>query len=146
MSFHIVFWYWWALAAVLLICEMMLPGVVFLFLALGAAVAGMLLVLEPEMSVEMQLVIFAVVSVASAVGLRPLLRGMQKRSDDPNLNARGSSMIGKVLVLDQPIRRGRGRVIMGDGSWTVTGPDMAAGAKVRVAAVDGTELRVEPVP
>ena len=146
MNFHVVFWYWWALSAALLVCEMLLPGVVFLFLALGAAMAGMFLVLEPEMSVEMQLVIFAVVSVASAVGLRPLLRGMQKRSDDPNLNARGDSMIGKVLVLDQPILRGRGRVIMGDGSWTVTGPDMVAGAKVRVAAVDGTELRVEPAP
>jgi inner membrane protein len=146
MSFHVVFWYWWALAAVLLICEMMLPGVVFLFLSVGAALAGMLLVLEPEMSVEMQLAIFAVVSVASAVGLRPLLRGMQKRSDDPNLNARGNSMIGKVLVLDQPILRGRGRVTLGDGSWSVTGPDMVAGAKVRVAAVDGTELRVEPAP
>jgi inner membrane protein len=143
-GFHIVFWYWWALAAVLLIFEMMLPGVVFLFLCVGAAIAGMLMVLEPEMSVEMQLVVFAVVSVASAVGLRPLLRGMQKRSDDPNLNARGNAMIGKVFVLDQPILRGRGRMIMGDGSWTVTGPDMVAGAKVRVAAVDGTELRVEP--
>ena len=146
MSLHIVFWYWWALSAVLLVCEMMLPGVVFLFLALGAAMAGMLLVLEPEMSIEMQLAIFAVVSVVSAVGLRPWLRGIQKRSDDPNLNARGDSMIGKVLVLDQPILRGRGRVILGDGSWAVTGPDMVAGAKVRVAAVDGTELRVEPAP
>jgi inner membrane protein len=146
MSFHVVFWYWWTLAAVLLICEMMLPGVVFLFLSVGAALAGMLLALEPESSLEMQLVVFAVVSVASAVGLRPLLRGMQKRSDDPNLNARGNSMIGKVLVLDQPILAGRGRVTMGDGSWSVTGPDMVAGAKVRVAAVDGNELRVEPAP
>src|SRR5471030_784085 len=103
MNFHIVFWYWWALSAALLVCEMMLPGVVFLFLSVGAAIAGMLLALEPKMSIEMQLVIFAVVSVVSAVGLRPLLRGMQKRSDDPNLNARGNSMIGKVLVLDQPI-------------------------------------------
>ena len=146
-GFHIVFWYWWALAAVMLIFEMLLPGVVFLFLSVGAAIAGMLLVLEPEMSIEMQLVVFAVVSVASAAGLRPWLRGLQgKRSNDPNLNARGDAMIGKVLVLDQPILRGRGRVILGDGSWTVTGPDMVAGAKVRVAAVDGTELRVEPAP
>jgi membrane protein implicated in regulation of membrane protease activity len=28
----------------------------------------------------------------------------------------------------------------------VTGPDMAAGSRVRIAAVDGTELRVEPAP
>ena len=34
--FKIVFWYWWALAAVLLVFEMMLPGVVFMFLAIGA--------------------------------------------------------------------------------------------------------------
>ena len=28
MSFKIIFWYWWALAAVLLVFEMMLPGIV----------------------------------------------------------------------------------------------------------------------
>jgi inner membrane protein len=144
MSFKIVFWYWWALAAVLMICEMMLPGVVFMFLAIGAAAAGLLLLIASDLSLEMQLVVFAIISVASAVGLRPLLRGMQKRSDDPNLNARGDSLIGKIVVLDQPILGGRGRVKLGDGSWTVTGPDMVAGSKVRVVAVDGTELRVEP--
>ena len=41
---------------------------------------------------------------------------------------------------------GRGRVKVGDGSWTVTGPDMVAGARVRVTAVNGTELAVEPAP
>jgi membrane protein implicated in regulation of membrane protease activity len=146
MSFTIVFWYWWALAAVLMICEMMLPGVVFMFLAIGAAAAGVALLVVSDLSLEMQLVVFAVVAVASAVGLRRVLGGMQKRSDDPNLNARGDSLIGKVVVLDQPILGGRGRLKMGDGSWTVTGPDMVAGAKVRVASIDGTELRVEPAP
>jgi len=146
MGFKIVFWYWWALAAVLMICEMMMPGVVFMFLAIGAAAAGLLLLIASDLSLEMQLVVFAVIAVASAVGLRPFLRGLQKRSDDPNLNARGNSLVGKIVVLDQPILGGRGRMKMGDGSWTVTGPDMVAGAKVRVAAVDGTELRVEPAP
>src|SRR5580692_7478239 len=103
MGFKIVFWYWWALAAVLMICEMMMPGVVFMFLAIGAAAAGLLLLIASDLSLEMQLVVFAVVAVASAVGLRPLLRGMQHRSDDPNLNARGESLVGKILVLDQPI-------------------------------------------
>ncbi len=146
MSFKIVFWYWWALAAVLMICEMMLPGVVFMFLAIGAAAAGLVLLVVSDLSLEMQLAVFAVISVASAVGLRRMLGGMQKRSDDPNLNARGDSLVGKIVVLDQPILGGRGRLKMGDGSWTVTGPDMVAGAKVRVASVDGTELRVERAP
>ena len=71
---------------------------------------------------------------------------MQNRTTEPNLNARGQALVGKTFVLDQPILAGRGRVTLGDGSWSVTGPDMVAGAKVRVAAVDGTELKVEPAP
>ena len=146
MIFKILFWYWWALAALLLVCEMLLPGVVFLFLAVGAAASGLLVLIAPDLSLELQLVVFAVVAVASAVALRPFLRRLQSRTSNPTLNARGDALIGRVLVLDQPILGGRGRIKLGDGSWSVTGPDMVAGAKVRVAAVNGTELRVEPAP
>jgi len=146
-TFKVIFWYWWALAAVLLIFEMMLPGVVFLFLALGAATAGLLLLIVADLSLEMQLGVFAVVAVVSAVGLRPTLRRLQSGDSAPNtINARGDSLIGRTIVLDQPILNGRGRVMLGDGSWTVTGQDMAAGSKVRVTAVNGTELAVVPAP
>ena len=143
--FKVVFWYWWALAALMLVCEMLLPGVVFLFLAIGAAVAGLVLLIAADLSLEIQLVVFAIVSVASAIGLRRYLRGLQPGTASV-LNARGEALVGKVFVLDQPILAGRGRIKLGDGSWIVTGPDMVAGAKVRVAAVSGTELRVEPAP
>jgi len=142
--FKVVFWYWWALAAVLLVCEMMLPGVVFLFLAIGAGAAGAMLLIAGDVSLEIQLVVFAIVSVVSAIGLRRYLRGLLPRAS--TLNARGESLVGQIFVLDQPILGGRGRIKLGDGSWSITGPDMVAGAKVRVAAVSGTELRVEPAP
>jgi membrane protein implicated in regulation of membrane protease activity len=145
MNFHIVFWYWWILAAVLLICEMTLPGVVFLFLSIGAVASGLLLTVS-DASLEAQLGVFAVFAVASAVTLRPTLRRWQGRAAASTLNARGDAMIGKTFVLDAPILGGRGRAKLGDGSWIVTGPDMVAGAKVRVAAVNGTELTVEPSP
>ncbi len=145
--FKILFWYWWALAAVLLVCEMLLPGVVFLFIAIGAAAAGLVLLVVSGASLEFQLTVFAIVSVVSAVALRPYLKRLQNsRTVDETLNARGEALVGQVFVLDQPILAGRGRVKLGDGSWIVTGPDMVAGAKVRVAAVRGTELRVEPAP
>jgi membrane protein implicated in regulation of membrane protease activity len=144
--FKVLFWYWWALAAVLLVFEMLLPGVVFLFLAVGAAVAGVLLLIVPDLSLELQLVVFAIVAVLSAVALRPYLKRLQGTSAGSTLNARGEALVGKVFVLDQPILAGRGRIKLGDGSWLVTGPDMVAGAKVRVAAVNGTELKVEPAP
>ena len=147
MSLKIIFWYWWALAAVLLVFEMMLPGVVFLFLAIGAAAAGAFLLVVSDLSLELQLFVFAIVSVASAVVLRPTLKRLQQsHAAAANLNARGEALVGRTIVLDAPILRGQGRVKLGDGSWTVTGPDMAAGSRVRVTAVHGTELKVEPAP
>jgi inner membrane protein len=147
MSFKVIFWYWWALAAVLLVFEMMLPGVVFLFLAIGAAAAGAFLLVVSDLGLELQLFVFAVVSVAAAVVLRPTLKRLQQgRAADASLNARGEALVGRTIVLDAPILSGQGRVKLGDGSWTVTGPDMAAGSRVRVTAVNGTELKVEPAP
>ena len=147
LGFKIVFWYWWALAAVLLVAEITLPGVVFLFLAVGATTAGVVLLIWADTPIEIQLVIFAIVAAASAVVLRPFLKRLQHiDAGDSRLNVRAGAMVGRTLVLDEPILRGRGRVKLGDGSWSVTGPDMAAGTRVRVAAVDGAELRVEPSP
>src|SRR5215831_19924360 len=143
----IVFWYWWALAAVLLVFEMMLPGIVFLFLALGAVAAGAFVLVVSDLGLELQLFVFAIVSVASAVVLRPTLKRLQQgRVANASLNARGEALVGRTIVLDAPILRGQGRVKLADGSWTVTGPDMAAGTRVRVTAVNGTELKVEPAP
>lgn len=144
---RILFWYWWALGAAFLVLEMLLPGVVFLFLAIGTLAAGLFLFVVPDLSIELQLLTFAVVSVVAAVGLRKTLRRLQSIDAKPNsLNARGDALIGQTIVLDSPILNGRGRVTLGDGSWSVTGPDMVKGTRVRVAAVQGTELKVEPAP
>ena len=101
-----------------------------------------------DLSIELQLLTFAVISVAAAVGLRGTLRRLQHADNPPTstLNARGDALIGRIILLDEPILNGRGRVILGDGSWSVTGPDMVKGAKVKVKSVSGTELAVEPAP
>jgi membrane protein implicated in regulation of membrane protease activity len=144
---RVLFWYWWALGAAFLVLEMLLPGVVFLFLAIGTFAAGLFLLVVPDLSIELQLLTFAVISVVAAVGLRKTLRRLQYIDSKPNsLNARGEALVGQTIVLDSPILNGRGRVTLGDGSWSVTGPDMVKGARVRVKSVDGTELTVEPAP
>ncbi|MGD9882689.1 MAG: NfeD family protein [Reyranella sp.] len=147
MSFKVIFWHWWAIAAVLLVLEMVLPGVVFMFLAIGAFASGLAVLVLADLSLEFQLTVFAVVSVASAVVLRPFLRRLAHgRAADRTINARADALVGRTIVLDSPILGGQGRVKLGDGSWAVTGPDMVAGTRVRVTAVRGTELKVEPAP
>lgn len=147
MSFKLIFWHWWAVAAVLLVLEMVLPGVVFMFLAVGAFASGLAVLVLADLSLELQLTIFAIVSVGSAVILKPFLRRLAHgKAADRTLNARGVAMVGRTFVLDAPILGGQGRVKLGDGSWAVTGPDMAAGSRVRVTGVQGTELKIEPAP
>ena len=81
--------------------------------------------------------IFAVVSVVSAVGLRRTLApAAARRRRRPDPQRPGRRLVGRIIVLDAPILNGRGRVMLGDGSWTVTGPDMVGG---RQGARDGGE-------
>lgn len=144
-NFQIVFWHWWTLAGVLLILEMTLPGVAFLFMAMGAAVAGLVLLIAPGLSIEWQLLIFAVAGVVAAVVMRKVLPERLTSRKAADLNDRGGALVGTELTLSEPIVNGRARVKIGDTSWAIAGPDMAAGFKVRVVAVEGAQIKVEPV-
>ena len=50
--------------------------------------------------------------------------------------------MGQVFHLTEAIVDGRGRMKVADTMWRVAGPDLPAGAKVRVVGVEGTVLRV----
>ncbi len=50
--------------------------------------------------------------------------------------------IGSELVLIEPIEQGSGKAKLGDGVWKVSGPELPAGARVRVTGVNGTILTV----
>lgn len=143
MMMSIQFWHWWALAGVLLIFELFAPGIIFIFLSVGAAAAGLALLAVSGLALELQLLLFAVISgIAFAFG-RPIGRAISTPKPGV-LNERGASLVGLVVRLEEPIVNGQGRVRIGDTTWAVIGPDMAAGFPVRVAAVDGSALKVEP--
>jgi len=89
--------------------------------------------------------LFAVLSILTAVYWWKRQRSSAKASDQPGLNERGSELIGRVFVVHQAIVEGRGKVKVGDGVWMVTGPDSPVGAQVRVVGLDGVILKVETV-
>jgi membrane protein implicated in regulation of membrane protease activity len=65
------------------------------------------------------------------------------KSDQPDLNQRGNQLIGRVLVVEEAIEDGRGKVRAGDTLWPVEGPDIPCGTEVRVTAAKATVLQVE---
>lgn len=139
------FWHWWILALALTIAEALLPGTFLLWMGIAALLLGILLWAMPTLSLEIQLALFAILSLVSIVGWRLWQRKHPDESDQPTLNRRGEQYVGRVFVLDAPIENGYGKVRVGDSLWRVQGDDAAAGSRVRVTGVDGVVLVVETV-
>ena len=138
------FWHWWILALGLIILETVLPGTFFLWMGISAIVLGLLAWVIPDMSWEMQLMLFAILSLVSIIGWRMWQRRHPEESDQPNLNRRGEQYVGRVFTLETPIENGFGKVRVGDTLWRVKGGEAPGGSKVKVTSVDGVILVVEP--
>jgi inner membrane protein len=115
---------------------------VFLWFAIAAALVGALSFLLP-LGWQAEVVLFGVLALASIAVWRQLRRDGAAAAGSP-LNKRGQQYEGQVCELLEPIHNGTGRARIGDGVWTVSGPDLPAGARVRVVAVEGTVLTVVP--
>lgn len=139
---EMVFWHWWVLGFGLLIAEILLPGAFCLWLGLAALATGAAAWLIPDLHWQTELVIFGVLSVV-AVALWFRFRPMSKDAPDNGLNQRGRNYLGQVFVLVEPISEGVGKARVEDTVWRVVGPELPAGAKVRVTGVEGATLRVE---
>lgn len=57
-------WHWWVLGALLLLLELLAPGVLFVWLALAAFTLGLVVFVLP-LPVALQLLLFAALSVAA---------------------------------------------------------------------------------
>lgn len=144
MEFEVEFWYWWVAAVFLLGVEMLSPGFFFLWMAVSALVTGLLLLIMPFLSVEMQLFIFAVLSMSSVLVWKHYMKRHPEKTDHPHLNERGSQYIGRTFTLIEAIENGQGKVKVGDSLWKVEGSsDCPKGSAVRVVDVHGTVFKVE---
>ena len=139
------FWHWLVIGLMLMLVELVLPSTYFLWLGVAAMLVGLLLWLLPSMSFDVQLILFAALSVSTIFLGRRYLKRHPIDSDQPTLNVRGAQSIGRLATLREPIVNGVGRVHLDDTLWRALGEDMPSGSQVRVVAVEGTSLRVEAV-
>ncbi len=136
-------WSWIVAAAILMAAEILAPGYVLIWLGGAAALTGLLFLVVPA-PWQVQFAVFAVLALISLYGWFKVARASAVApSDRPDLNRRSESLVGREFVLEEPIQAGRGRIRLADSVWAVTGPDLAAGQRIRVASLDGATLVVE---
>lgn len=140
-----LFWYWLALGFGLLVLEMFLPtGFVLIWIGAAALIVGALAWLAPGLGWQVEVVLFAIGSVASFFAWKRL-RPVNLASDQPTLNRRGHSYVGRTFTLSSAIENGVGTLHVDDSQWRIAGVDTPAGTQVRVIAAEGATLRVERV-
>ena len=122
MEFDIDFWHWLIVAVLFGIIEVLSPGFFFIWLGVAAAIMGMVLLAIPSLSWEVQVLVFTVLAVASALAGRRLINRHPIESDHPLLNQRGAQFVGRTFTLAEGIDNGTGKI---RGIWMQSNPNVA---------------------
>ncbi len=136
-------WVIWALAAAALAGgEVLSLGFFLGLLALGAAVAAV--AAAAGLSVELQVVLFGVTSVASLAFIRPIaLRHMKTPA---RLKSGTAALVGARAIVLERVDADRGQVKIGGEVWTARAYDeddvFEPGARVDVMKIDGATALV----
>lgn len=141
----LIFWYWLALSALLLILELLVPGMYFIWMAMAALFTGGVLWLFPMLNWEIQVIVFSIFSVMSIFLFERVVLRKPIVSDRPLLNRRADQYIGRTYTLEQPIVNGMGKIHIDNSVWRVHGEDFTAGIRVRINGVEGVILKVERI-
>lgn len=135
------FWHWLVLGLALIIIELFAWSTFFLWMGISAVFVGMLLYLFPGISWEMQLLIFAFLSIVSIYIAKKFFK---VETIDSQLNERASRHIGNVYTVTE-LDNSTAKVKVGDSLWLAKGCKMVVGQQVRVVGTDSTTLIVEEV-
>lgn len=136
-------WVGWMVFAVLLaIGEIILPGIFLIWIAIAAALTGALAWVTP-LALPAQILIFAMLCLGATWAGRRWYRDNPVESSDPLLNDRASRLVGRQVVVIDPIIGGEGRVRLDDSTWSAVGPDAETGERLVVVSVTGTTVKVE---
>ena len=135
-------WDWFIAGGLLLVLEVLAPGVFMLWLGLAALLVG-IISLFVDWSWQAQFIAFAVFSVLAIPLWRRLATGVGGKTDQPFLNRRAEAWVGRIFTLEKPIVDGSGTIGIDDTVWRITGSDIPAGSRVKVTRVDGTALHVQ---
>ncbi len=138
---------WILFGVILIFAEFFVPGLVTIFLGLGALTVAGLLHLKYIDSIAAQFSAWFIISTVYIFSLRILVMRYYPMDTEKKIIDEDIMMIGKIVEVIETIpAAGAGRVRFGESTWTATsggdGP-IFAGEKVRIVARDNISWVVE---
>jgi len=140
-GFH---WFWFAVASLLLIIEVMHGRFMFMAVSVAAVVVGGLSGLYPDAGFAVQGLFFVVLSSGFIWLSRSMLRERMQKIQQQQDVLKNRSYVGRVTNLVSGIEGGHSSLNIDGLVWTIQGPDCPAGSRVRVVDMGEGWLKVEP--
>lgn len=137
---------WFLIGAGLLLLEFAAPGLVILFFGIGAIITSIACWLGLADSLQAQVIIFSIASLACLFTLRKYVQSWFVGDSTDETDEMSTEFIGQVVKVITPIPGGpnRGKVELKGADWNATSSEPhAAGDMVTVIERDGLNLIVK---
>ncbi|WP_109078652.1 NfeD family protein [Aggregatibacter kilianii] len=139
-------WHWLILGFILLIAEIVIPGVFLLWWGLAAIVVAAIMKFIPTLPLSVLAVIYAVIAIVLSIIWWRYQHGKDQIDQTKTvLNQRDHAMIGARGKVLEMAENGIGRGAFGDTTWRIKGHDLTANDIVEVIAVDSITLKVKKI-
>lgn len=135
------YWFWLSLGLFLIVVEMIVPGVFFLWFGIGAFATGIIALICGGLAIKYLTAIFAVLSITALyLGRKYFRPGMEVKN---GLNDSNSKYTGKIVKANGDFENGQGSVILGDTVWQAESADtVLSGQALTVTGVRDSVLKV----
>jgi inner membrane protein len=136
---------WFIIGLVLFLLELVVPGFVIFFFGIGAWVTALVCLIS-DPGINLQALIFAVVSVLALVGLRRIIQKKFFYSKDNRAEAVEDEFTGKEAIALVDFTNGtKGKVEFKGTTWQAeSGSEIKAGQTVIIIEKQSFKLIVEP--
>lgn len=137
---------WLIFGVVLLTLEVLTGTTYILWPAVAALLVGVLVFVVP-LSWELQFLLFFIISAVLLFAGHKYFQPLMQGGEPSDLNDRARSMLGRRVKAATNFETGRGRVHVGDTQWqaVMEEGDALEGDELKIIAVQGTILQVEPL-
>lgn len=142
----VTFWHWLALGLSLLAVELLGTAGYCLWLGLSALLVAVVLSVLP-ISWQLQWFCFAAFSLLTTwLWWRRQWAKDKKEDQVRDLNQKYKQLIGQTVTLEEDFAVGMNRIRIADTTWSARSEQaLTAGTRVKIIAVDGIILTVEPI-
>ncbi|MFC0308234.1 NfeD family protein [Gallibacterium trehalosifermentans] len=137
--------HWLILAFILLILEIIVPGIFFLWWGIAGLIVAAMTYLFPLSGVASSIAFAVIAIIATLVWWRYQSTNAQQDRVNNGLNQRDMMMLGQQGKVTELVSSNLGRAAFGDTTWRIEGEQLQLNDHVEVVGVKGITLVVRKV-